>query len=422
MNDVPDNPENGVAAGGEPGPAKRSRHERRAQAAADALRTFIRDFHMSRFGAVEPAAGELDIRLDLRVRPSEDWALRFEPPLAEQLLPQLEDAQACRNVYRKGMAHCFRCDSSECEHARPDSPLSVFKGYASNGVPEWIEFAQALIAARDARVERLYDTSPSAVAMVQLGSDLKDRQLSSFGKSSKTYSILGQVIAGYFPLRGRAENGGKIAVTLQAVEIRNEHGRMSLRLNTLAAPGVESLDDMLASGWQSGLHRAREVALRQLEMLEHRASAARGAGDADGVRHALRQVPVVLRRLAESIDRSSRQEGRRTRHVETRRQEQRPVHKALDDARAAGPDALFYDEKAGTTVVCGAQGRAHAFNPDGRHVTSFVLNPGAVAFRLRTRRWRAVTPDEAGRFRERIESFVSKRREEEPTNHTNTHE
>jgi len=70
---------------------------------------------------------------------------------------------------------------------------------------------------------------------------------------------------------------------------------------------------------------------------------------------------------------------------------------------------IFCDEKAGTMIVCGPQGRAHAFAPDGRHVTSFILRPGAVAFRLRTQRWRPVTPDESARFHEQVETFIPKK-------------
>ena len=127
--------------------------------------------------------------------------------------------------------------------------------------------------------------------------------------------------------------------------------------------------DLLASGWQAGVYRARETAAAAVEAIERRA---RGA-DAQAAREAMKQVPVVLRRLAESLDRSGRQDSRRTRHAEERRTQQRPVHKALDDVRDASPEKWFFDEKAGTAVVCGPQGRAHAFSPNGRHVTSFSL-------------------------------------------------
>ena len=383
---------------------RKSRSERREQAACDAVRTFVRDMHMDRFGATNPKPGEIDIVLRLKAKPAEDWALRFEPPLGEQLHTQLVDAQAEWNIYRPGHVHCFRCDSSECEHSVPPSPLSVFTGYAPNGVAEWSEFAQALIEAKDDRVDQLFAGRTGVVARLQFGHDLRDRQLSSFGRSSKTYSILGQVTAGYFPLP--SDPPQKLAITFQVVEVRGESGEQRVRLNTIAtAPGT-NLPDLLASGWQAGVYRARETASMAVEAIERRARAAGESGDTDAVRDAMKQVPVVLHRLAESLDRSGRQDSRRTRHVEERRTQQRPVHKALDDVRDSSPEKWFYDEKAGTAVVCGSQGRAHAFSANGRHVTSFSLRPESIDFRLRTHRWRPMTAAEAGEIKRKIDESV----------------
>jgi hypothetical protein len=389
-----------------PPAAKRSRSERREQAASDAVRTFLRDMHMDRFGATNPKPGEIDIVLRLKAKPAEDWSLRFEPSLGEQLHTQLVDAQALRSVYHAGHVYCFRCDSSECEHSVPPSPLSVFTGYAPNGVAEWSEFAQFLVDAKDDRVDQLFAGRPGIVARLQFGHDLRDRQLSSFGRSSNTYSILGQVAAGYFPLP--SDPPQKLAITFQIVEVRGDSGERRVRLNTIAALPGTGLADLLASGWQTGIYRARETASMAAEAIERRAQAAGENGDAEGARIAMQQVPVVLRRLAESLDRSGRQDSRRTRHVEERRTQQRPVHKALDDVRDSSPEKWFYDEKAGTAVVCGSQGRAHAFSPNGRHVTSFSLRPDSIEFRLRTQRWRPMTPAEAGEIKRKIEESVPK--------------
>lgn len=390
----------------DPQASRKSRSERREQAACDAVRTFLRDMHMDRFGATNPKPGEIEIVLKLNAKPSEDWNLRFEPSLGEQLHNQLVEAQAEWNVYRPGRVHCFRCDSSECEHSLPPSPLSVFTGYAPNGAAEWKEFAQVLIEAKDDRVDQLFAGRPGVVARLHFGHDLRDRQLSSFGRSSKTYSILGQVAVGYFLLP--SEPPQKLAITFQIVEVRGEAGEKRVRLNAIAnAPGTD-LSAVLASGWQPGVHRARETATMAVEGIERRAKAAADLADPDAVREAMKQVPAVLRRLAESLDRSGRQESRRTRHVEERRSQQRPVHKALDDVRDAAPDQWFHDEKAGTAVVCGPQGRAHAFSPNGRHVTSFSLRPESVDFRLRTHRWRPMTAAEIEDVRRKIAESVPK--------------
>jgi hypothetical protein len=388
--------------------SKKTRSERREQAVCDALRTMIRDLHRNRFGAVQPKSGEVDLVLRLKTKPSEDWNLQFNPSLSEQLHTQLVDAQAEWNVFKPGHVHCFRCDSSECEHAVPPSSLSVFTGYAPNGTAEWSEFAQVLIEAKDERVDQLFASRSGIVARIQWGHDLRDRQLGSFGRSSKTYSILGQVAAGYFALpsfKGRGDSQ-KLAITFQIVELRGNAGEPRLRLNSIAKVPGSDLSDLLASNWQAGVYRAREVSARSLEAIENRVKAARANRDAEAVRDEMKQIPLILRRLAESLERSARQDLRRTRHVEERRAQQRPVHKALDDARDAAPEKWFFDEKAGTAVVCGPQGRAHAFSGTGRHVTSFILRPESVDFRVRTRRWRLMALSETEDIKRRIEELM----------------
>jgi hypothetical protein len=391
-----------------------SRFARRELAARDALRTFIRDLHMDRFGAVSPKRGEISIVLRLKTNPAEDWSLRFDPSLGEQLNAQLVDAQAEWNVFQSGRVHCFRCDSSECDHSVPPTPLSVFTEYAPNGTAEWSDFAQVLIRAKDERVDQLFAEHSSIVARIQWGRDLRNRQLSSFGRASKTYAILGQVAAGYFALPSSKERGDfqKLAITFQIVEARGDAGEPRLRLNAMAHVPGGDLSELLASNWQTGVYRAREVAARSLEDIERRVKMARENGDAPTARNEMKKVPAVLRRLAESLERSARQDHRRTRHVEERRAQRRPVHKALDDARDAAPNRWFFDEKAGTAVVCGPQGRAHVFSGEGRHVTSFILRPESIDFRVRTRRWRLMTQSEAEDFKKKVEEFVPRRKSE----------
>lgn len=390
-----------AAAEASPVPAapKRTRSARREQAAADVLRTFVRDIHEDRFGAVAPRNDEIDVTVRMKVKRGEAWELRFEPSLAEQLISQIEDAQARWQVYQPGHVYCFRCDSTDCEHALPPTPLTVFDGYEANGVPQWSELAQVLIAARDERVDRLFGKPAAVVARIQFGRDLKEKQLPSFGRSSRTYAILGQVVAGYFA--PPASDLARLAVTFQAVEVRGEHGSIHLHLNMISRlPGNESLSDLLASGWQPGLLRARDTAAAALAEIEMRTRGARDRGQPEEAHVAMRQVPSVLHRLADSLERTRRQETRRTHHVEQRRHEQRPVHKAMEDCREAAPESFFFDEKTGATVVCGPQGRAHAFNAQGKHITSFVLRPEAIEFRLRTQRWRKATTEECAKLRD----------------------
>lgn len=389
-----------------------SRTERRERATVDALRTLVRDLYADRFGA-SAASEEMPLTLRLRARPAANWELAFDPPLAGQLAEQIDSAQAERAVYRPGCVYCYRCLSAACEHARPASALSVFAGYDSAGRPVWQELAQALVEVRDPRVDRLFGRPPGIVAVAQPGHVLRGEQLAAFGRSSKTYAVLGQVIAGYFrcaPAPGEVQDrDARLAVTLQVVETRGARGDLRLHLNALAGlPDGGRLEFLLGTGWEPALHRALDVARRAMEGLEFRVGAARQQGRAEEARALLRQVPGVLHRLAGAVERGERQERRRTRHVEARRQENRPVQKAQEDVRAAGDEALYYDVKARTLMVVGPRGRAHAFSGEGRHVTSFILRPDAVAFRLRTERWRRLDPGEAPAWRARL-TFTEER-------------
>jgi len=388
-----------------------SRDERRIRAAQDVLRTAIRDLYLGHFNADIPT-GSLSINLSLRVDPADNWRLEFNPPLTEQLMPQLADREAVRDVFLAGHVYCFRCGSCNCEHAMPPSPLHVFCGYDAAGRPEWKEFAQVLIDERDERVDQLFVRPPRLVARFQFGRALKGRQLSAFGKASLSYSILAQVVAGYFD-----HENGRLAITLQIVEGRNRAGELTLRLNPIG----HALDGNVLLEWLSaensaGLFRAIQIAEQELGKIEAAVIAARASGDQPRANQWMGRIPGVARGLVEALERGGRQGERRTRHVEERRRDQRPVHKAMDDAAAAKSDACFFDEKAKTFVVVGDRGRTHAFNADGKHVTSFIMKPSAVAFRVRTERWRPVQSVEWDEIR-RVLHYRTAALEKESTHH-----
>lgn len=415
MSEEPDKTESAPAAPAAPAPG---RTERRARAALDALRTLFRDLYSDRFGAVPTGLDELSLSLRLRAGPAANWALEFDPPVADQLQPQFEDAQAGLDVFRRGRMYCFRCETSQCPHAAPETPLSIFAGYDAAGRPGWCELAQSLIVHRDPRVDQLYAERPHVVAAVQLGSELRGDQLAVFGRSSKTYAVLAQAVAGHFPAPPAPDadqsQPARLAVTAQIVEARGAGGRIRLHLNLLARlPDGGGLEELLATGWEPGLARAAGVARRAVETLEGEADALRAAGRREEARAALGRVPQVLRRFCESVERGGRQGLRRTRHADERRREQRPVHKALDDARAVAADRLFVDERARTVMVCGARHRTHAFSLEGRHVTSFVLPPAGLEQRVRSRRWRPATADEQSAFRATIAALAAARPEED---------
>lgn len=388
-----------VSENKEPQPVNLSRDERRVKAAADVLRTTIRDFYLGRYNT-QALPEKFALSISMRVSPEENWKLEFDPPLAQQIVPQLAETEAEREVFRAGRVHCFRCGSSDCEHAAPGAAQQVFKGYDSTGRPEWHEFTQALIDARDERVELLYAKPPKLVSLFQYGRELKGRQLQAFGKASLSYSILAQVIAGYFDL-----HGNRLAVSLQLVEGRDRAGGLTLKLNTIGYSLQDAfLLDWLAADKNAILFRALQITERELERIQHLAAHARSSGDQEAANQYMARIPGVARRLADALVRGGRQDDRRTRHASARRGDQRPIHKAWEDVMAAAPDRWFYDLKAETFIVVGDRGRTHAFNPDGKHVTSFMMKPATIDFRLRTERWRITMPAESSRIKDLIKS------------------
>jgi hypothetical protein len=382
-----------------------TRFDRRAKAAADALRTILRDFCLERLGAEPEAALHQSVRLNLDFSIGGDWELNFKPSLYEQLNEQFEDLGVRTGIFLPGAAYNYFDETSEAPECRPPSPLSVFDQYDSKGIPQWCDLMQALLKAGDERTAQLYEKPPRILARMLYGRDLNREQLHTYGRSSRTYAILGQVIAGYFQLPAQAaiQNDRRLAVTLQVVETRETDRQFGLKLNLLSALTPQEISDLFAHKWEPGLQRACTLAQRDIEKLETQARAIRRSGSRKKAGELMRQVPAILRRLAASLERNERQTGRRTTHARQRREEHRPVHKALDDARTVKTDRFFFDLKHESWVVVGSAGRTHAFNAEGRHITSFSIKSDAIAHRIRTQRWRLATPEEFNAFQQQLE-------------------
>lgn len=378
---------------------------RRARAAQDALRTLVRDLFCGQFGQTAPAGRKLHLKLNVSVDPSDDWALEYDPPLLEQLQPQMDHLQAEWSVFQTGRIYCFRCQSPECEHSRPGSNLEVFRGYSETGCPEWTEFSQLLIESHDERVDQLYEKKSKVLARFSPGRDLQKQQLSSFGRSSKTYSLLGQVAAGWFqiPMKARKNDDVRLAVTWQIAEIREGRGMFALRLNRIAALPNDAMDEWMADGWCPAIKRAERQTQQALKSIEKHVQNAWDKGDGKAARRELGKIPMLLRRMAASIEKGGRQAGRRTRHAEQRR-EKRPVHKAWEETRAAQDEQIFFDRKTKAIVVQGEHGRFHVFSVDGKHITTFVLKQDSFDFRQRTKRWVPIEQDQLNEFRQHIDS------------------
>lgn len=347
--------------------------------------------------------GPLRMVLSFDVDPASGRAAGAPEPLLEQMAAALRAEAAETDLFRPGRVHCHRCGGSGCEHAAPPRPTAVFAGYSPTGQPEWLDFAQLLLDRKDPRVDLLFGESPPVVPVVLPGKELKARLLPAFGRTSKSWDLLGQVAAGYF--RGRLAGGAAepflFALTLQVVESRHADGRHRLSLNVVGqGPGGGDAEPALPGGAAGWL--ADEIAQGRRRLREMEEALAPLFGQAAGAGKVLSGVPGLLSDLRRGLEQAGRQQGRRTLHAQQRRRESRPTPAAVRDAAQAADEAILRDERADTLVVRGPKGRVHVFTPAGRHVTSLVLDADALRRRIDRERWRPARGEELRAFREAL--------------------
>ena len=338
-----------------------------------------RRLHRKTFGDA-PFPEKLRIPFELTIPPAVPDDASASPPILAGLADALRRSGARADPVVAGCVFCYRCDRADCEHAAPPRPQSVFAGFSPTGQPRWSDFAQALLEAKHERVDELF-SSPAPLGLVQPGRELKARLLHPFGKSSKTYDVLGQLVAGHFGAGGDTVS----ALTVQAVESRTPEGGTRLTLNRIGAEAAAWLDAHPEHAFAQALQAARgRMAQIEDELGQGAVSPARRS-------ELMRKVPGILHDLRRVLERSGRQSERRTKHAVERRRENRPTHAAIHDAWAAADADLLADETRGTLIVLGPRGRAHAFTPEGRHVTSLILDREALSRRLARKRWRPAT-------------------------------
>lgn len=321
------------------------------------------------------------------------WSAGLPPgELAEQALASAAECLAESQPFRNGCVYCYACRTAACEHARPAESGQVFAGYQPTGKPYWEEFFNFLLALGDDRAERLFAPRPELLARVVGRQRLTAEQLDSFGRNSLTYRVWGQVVAGYVTV---AEE--RMALTVQLVENKAHQ----LRLQVLAPDTLLAALADAPGESRSALHRVHEAirgARRSMADISHLWEARHHPRQAAGIRE---KAFVVLRHLAHSIERKGRQDGRRTAHAEQRANQQRPVHTAREDLGQATEADFFRDRFRNSLIVLGKAGRAHAFNEEGCHITSFALTGDELERRLQRRRYQPLNEAERIAFRQR---------------------
>jgi len=365
-----------------PAPAKpaRSRFERREQASADALRGLLRDF----FAEVAPEQAltePLTLNIQVELIPGEPGELFFKPSLRKQLSRQMPVAPGGAAGFVEGFVYNHHDESPEGPGCRPAEADQVFAGYDAMGRPQWVSYTQYLLDQRDEAVDQLHQRHGAPVTRVQRGKDLKAEQTGSFGKSSRVYSLLGQLTSGYFelPKAFHAVAGAdRFALTVQVAETRDPKGRLMLGLNVIAG-GLLPVDlpAVLQEHRFRGLSGALERARLDLAELEQEARVALAARESDKFQQVMRRVPRIIQSLRD--------------HLEGRQAPKRPGPKQDDRWKTDLPDAglqeLVFDSARDSWILLGASGQAHVFAPNGRHITSFPVTPDLIEKRIVSGRW-----------------------------------
>ncbi len=372
------------------------------EVAWDVLQRMVRELLSRKPGGhlVEPDLRQIDLRLPLSLSDDGSQPQAFVRALRRSIDQALDDALQQAAAFRPGHAYCHRCESATCEHSQPPSCRHVFAGYLTTGMPRWEDFAQVCLELKHPDVDRLYEQPPALLTVIQEKAELHDVMLPAFRNGA--YELLGQVTAGFFPLRARAEEGrGVLALTVQAAASRSRRGRPRFGLNLLGrSPSGEGLDMLWERYDELPWRRAVLWAQGALRSLSHVAMTGRPRADPAALD---RRVAGILRGLARRLERDRRSRARRTRHAEQRHASgERPTRMAVRDARAANLDSCKIDERRQTLVVLGDRGRTHFFTLNGQLVSSVRYSKEAIARKMKLGLWRQATEGELDAFRGRL--------------------
>lgn len=309
---------------------------------------------------------------------------------ANRFADSLRKAAADASSLQAGRVYCYACRSSACEHSAPPATTAVFAGYEGNGKPAWMEFFNYLLSLDNERIDSLFAEQPMILSQIVGRKRLISQQLVAFGRNSMTYRVIGQIVSGYFRIRGC-----RFAVTAQVVELADH----SLHLQTIVSSEVQSLlaDDCVASDTVHGrVHDALKTAKAKIDLI----GSLWGHGKDKTQRQELvGRIFITLRHLANSLEQKGRQYHRRTMHAEERWKVNRPIHKASDDLQLANDHDFFRDTVTDSIVIIGKHGRSHVFSSSGKLITSMVLPANQRERRWKRKRYTPLTGDELKLFR-----------------------
>jgi hypothetical protein len=365
-------------------------------AAIQAVRSLAEMAHaLLRVEGVDPLAMPRYLDIQLRVPLDGGNDVRHAAGAAiEQILQRVREVREHEKALRPGAVFSYFAGSSHAEGCRPTEPRHVFDGYSSTGKPQFADFVTLSIERKDPQIERLLAGEEIVLTHVTMGRVLRTQQLAEFGGASPVYRILGQVDAGLFRVLG-AE--GRCAFSFQLLRGTSLEGRVRLRLHAVGA--VEPMD--LAD---PALMQILSRFQRQLDTEALRLEGQLKNGEVDEEAFVLPLLQEFARRLSSR----TRHAGRRTQHgLERSEGGQRPTSRAYPDAGEASDRDILWDVDQSTIVVLGPKQRVHVFSPQGKHVTSVVMQGHAVERRRHQGRWRPAEPEERGEFRIRVKQLVA---------------
>jgi hypothetical protein len=270
-------------------PQQSTRSQRREQAAADALRSLIRDTLLDKFPVLAEEHIEIPLHLSLKLTGE---ALKFTPDLRSQILEQAEAFLAPCESFHPGSVFDFHARTAEAPGCRPPGALDVFAGYDPLGHPKW---------------SRLSAMLPEGLPLkIFSGKELKTEQLLAHGKNDKNYNLLGQLILGPLPVPRVYQNfteSPECALTLQIVEVRDAQAHFSLRVNLLCGKLLaEELEAMIQENPLREVNRALLQLREEVGRLEAQALEAWCHQDSKALSLILKAVPKIFARFSAQME------------------------------------------------------------------------------------------------------------------------
>lgn len=348
---------------------------------------------------------EIILPLSVRLDPhggTQEAAERLMDGLAGRIYEAVKGAVA----FRPGHVYCFACDEPACACSKPGDLRETFAGYTATGRPVWRGFGNLCLDLKHPKVDKLYGAEAEVVVLGLTGDELTGELLDGFGRDSRTYKVLAQIVAGFLPANLKPssdEEGERRVLTLQLVETSSGQRAKRIRLNVigLERDALVELADRDPAGPAEAVRQILGATRQRLGGLS-RTLAERELRDPLTADAAELVTPIAVR-MRSDLARALKPIRHRTDHAKNRHRDgDRPTASAINDARKAADTALFRDMRRETVVVIGPRGRAHVFNDGGQHVTSLSLSPGELDKKTSQGRWQPLAPFQVVVFREAL--------------------